>query len=140
MTGAKQREHYIRTCMTPEQRRAYQRHLQAQQREQQQQQQQYQQQHRRVAYDDDGQPSSSRAAAQQTSQLIMPRPAAGLPIPARLLAPAAPVLSPHNALASDLDHRPGHRLLPEVQMSPAARSAPRPFPPERRAWEHWPVI
>jgi hypothetical protein len=56
-------------------------------------------------------------------------------IPQRLLrAAAAPVLSPQNATAADLNHRP------EARLSPVARSAPKPVPPERAQWEHWPAV
>ena len=122
------RENFILSCMNPDQRRQYQEHKKAQQRRpQHQQQQQY------GASQDPGQPSSSSAAAQQGHhQFIMPRPAELL-IPRRLLGPAAPGPSPQAATVPDLDPRP------DAPPSPVARSAPKPFPPEKKSWERWPA-
>lgn len=143
MTEDERREQYIRSCMSHEQRLEYDRYRLEQQRQQRQQQQGPQQhhhhQHAQHSFEADtasgasGQPESSRMAVQQTNMLMMPR-LSGVPVPARLLTTAAPVLSPRNATASDLDHRP------EPHIEPIAQSAPQNVPPERTRWEHWPVI
>jgi len=143
MTEAERREQYIRSCMSPQQRLEYDRYRLEQQRRQHQQHQQgpHRQHHehqQRIPQADNapgasGQPESSRMAVQQTNMLMMPR-LSGMPVPARILTTAAPVLSPRIAMASDLDYRP------DPHIEPIARSAPQNFPPERTRWEHWPVI
>lgn len=142
MTEDERREQYVRSCMSTEQRLEYDRYRLEQQRQQRQQQQGPQQHHPQRAqhsFEADtasgasGQPESSRMAVQQTNMLMMPR-LSGVPIPARLLTTAAPVLSSRNATANDLDYRPNPRI------EPIAQSAPQNFPPERTRWEHWPVI
>ena len=149
--------------MTPEQRLAYLRYLQAQ--------------HGLLPQDgtaeDPGQPSGSGAVAQQAIRRVAPRPAAlprpaapprpaaaprpaalprpvappppaalprfvGLPRPAGLPIPArlmapAAPILPPQA-AIGLNRQPGRPV------SPFAQSAPRNFPPPRTTWEHWPVI
>jgi hypothetical protein len=109
--------------MTPEQRRQYEKLMQ-----------QRGQQRQDGAGQDPGQPSGSRPPAQQASQFAMPSPAELL-VPRRLLSPAAaPLISPQAAAAFVPEPHP------EELVSPMARSAPKPFPPEKKMWEPWPFV
>jgi hypothetical protein len=129
-----ERRALFEACMVPPQSAQHQQHLRQLQQQymHHEHRQQLMLQARRAMEPPPGQPAaagpSMRPGGQQPN---VPRMA----IPQRLLrATAAPVLSPQNARAADLNHRP------EPRLSPVARSAPKPVAPEGRQWEQWPVV
>lgn len=133
MTEAERRA-FHEACMAPRESGQYRQHvarLQQQYMEHQHRQQLMLQARRAM-----GPPTQPAAAGPSTRpQGLQQLNGPGMAVPQRLMrAFAAPVLSPQNATAADLSHRP------EPGPSSIARSAPKPVPPERTQWEHWPAV